>query len=168
MNNNILLFRFYVIISFIFLIPFFLFINLELYKLLKIQFLLKENLTIGKLNVIDINKNKLKLFIKLYMYRNKWFIAISLLELSEYLNIIDSFDIDNLLAYAYQNLSYLQLSEYYYLKALLYKPNNINTLSNLANIYNSLAKNDEALKIYRRISILDSNYLIPTNYLINI
>lgn len=168
MNNNILLFRFYIIISFSFLMPLFLFINFELYKLLKIQIFLKFYFSNYELNLISMTKNNLKLLIKLYIYYNKWSIVISLLELSEYLNIMDSVSTYNLLAYTYQILSYLQLSEYYYLKALLDNPDNIEILSNLANLYNLLDKKDKSLAIYRRIFILDNNYLIPDNYILDI
>lgn len=165
MNQHILLFRFYVIISFSFLIPLLFFISVELYKLVKIQIFVRFNININQLHLVDLTKNNIKLLVNIYINRKKWFIVISLLELSELFNLIDSIYLYNMLAYVYQNLSYLRLAEYYYFKALLNQPNNISVLNNLASLYDFFAENKKALEVYRRILVLDNNYVIPKNYI---
>lgn len=160
MNNNIVLFRSYLIITFSFLIPLCIFISLELFQLLKVLILLRINS-----NKISLDKDTFSVLVAFFINRKKWFITISILELFLDVKIIHNLNIYNSLAYCYTTLSYLQIGEYYYLKALSYDSNDINTLANLAALYDLSSNSYKASKIYRRISIIDKNYSIPLNYI---
>lgn len=162
MDYNILLFRVYMIIAFSFLILLCVFISFELWQLFKVNIILK--LYLNKINLIDFSEDEFNILVSAYIKREKWLIVISLLELFYSSNVFNLVNIGNSLAYCYQKLSYFNIAEYYYLQVLFKYPSNLDTLINLAKLYEISSNSNKALNIYHRISILDKNYIIPDNY----
>nr|YP_009397753.1 hypothetical protein [Sonderella linearis]ARW66939.1 hypothetical protein [Sonderella linearis] len=155
MNNNILLFRSYIVISLLLLLPLSMYLTLELWQIF--QFILFKQINLDKNNYLRI--------LNVYIDRKKWLLCISFLEVSSLFNVI-AMDINLMyLAYCYRNLNYYNIAEYYYLKAIFYSPCNIIILSNLASMYNLLGRKNDAINLYRQIYSLDSSYSIPENYI---
>lgn len=165
MITNILLFRIYIIFALFFLLPFSFLISVELFHFIKWSFIgLYFNFRHFTKN-FELNSNNSTLLFEFYYKRKKWFLSVCLLELSCIIEIIDKTLLFSFLAYLYEQISYLNIAEYYYLKANLHSPYNTDILSSLANLYDIWDKPDKALVVYRQILSLDNTYNIPQKYL---
>lgn len=165
MNNNILLFRSYVVCSYFFLIPLALFVTnqfLQFFKLYYIScflFLSYFSMVKKKLNTL----NFMKLF-DFYVISKQWFLAICLLEFfNSYHKVSEDWFFISL-AFCYRKLSYYNIAEYYYLKAIDISCEDIVLLAALANMYDQIDEYNKAFNIYRQIYHLDKSYLIPERY----
>lgn len=153
MNNNVLLFYIYIIITLIFLVPLFYLISVELFQILYIIYF-----HINRQKNMKITDNQINYIINLYIKRNQWFLCISMLE-SLYKNTIqyDYVTISIYLAYCYEKLNYMEIAKFYYLQVLSYSPSNIKALSRLAFFYTLSNEVHQASKFNKRIDLLKNN-----------
>lgn len=162
MNDAILLFRGYTVFLLLFLVPLSYFVSVELFHLIELTLLyLRFGIFTKKL---ALDQNNGAILFNFYCRRKKWLLSISLMELFSVLNLMNSSLAFGSLAYLYMQLSYWDIAEYYYLKAVSCSPYDVNALSNLANMYNILKKEEKALDVYRQIFLLDNNYSVPKKY----
>lgn len=151
MYNNFIVFRIYLLIAILILLPICFFVSVELIK--KIVYFV---LFIRSLYNFKLKKNSLndaKLLFNYYLKTQQWLKSILVLE---FYKLYFNCSIDSLLGICYQKLSYYNIACYYYNQSLNYDENII-VLQNLVLIYREL-KNDEMLKkTYAKIKKIDPN-----------
>ena len=152
MDTNLFLFYLYIIIILLFLLLLSYLISLEIFDTFYSIIFLNKN---KNLNYVD--EMILLYFFDTYVKRKKWFLSISMLEFCYSQNFLDPSTISNRLAYCYSELSYLSISEFYYLNALFYSPSNIVILKNLIKLYNKLKNYTKVEEMNQRILNLNSS-----------
>nr|QCI05955.1 hypothetical protein [Delesseria sanguinea] len=157
MNNNLVLFYLYIVITLFFLVPLCYLISIQLFRIIYCTIFnyFNYDLFFSNFNIED--NSKYVKFFNFYLQEKQWFLCISMLELAYEKRACDNIILLNNLAYCYKNLNFWQITEYYYLKALFYSPSNLSILNNLSNLYiisNQVNKSD---KINRRIILLNNN-----------
>nr|YP_010155934.1 putative chloroplast RF37 [Cumathamnion serrulatum]QQY85350.1 putative chloroplast RF37 [Cumathamnion serrulatum] len=157
MNNNLVLFYLYIVITLLLLVPLCYLISIQLFKIIysTIFSYLNYNLYLLNFNIVDSNKS-IKFF-NLYIQEKQWFLCISMLELVYEKEAHSNIILLSNLAYCYKSLNLWQIAEYYYLKALFYSPSNLSILNNLSNLYMISNNINKAEKINRRILLLKNN-----------
>ena len=144
--NNFTIFRVYLIIAIIILLPACFFITIELFNFINYWFIIK----------FSINNDNRNIFFlcRYYLKKQKWFTCILMLESFQELS---SLGCHNLLGICYHKISYNYIAEYYYSKALNNDLNNITILQNLAYIYKNLGYTDKFQDVCSKIVSLDPN-----------
>nr|YP_009326608.1 hypothetical chloroplast RF37 [Membranoptera platyphylla]AMJ16865.1 hypothetical chloroplast RF37 [Membranoptera platyphylla] len=157
MNNNLVLFYLYIVITLFFLVPLCYLISIQLFHIIycTIFSYLNYNLYFSSFQTRD--SAKYIQFFNFYIKEKQWFLCISMLEFAYEKKICDNMILFNNLAYCYKSLDFWQITEYYYLKALFYSPSNLSILSNLSNLYKASNQMNKAKEINRRIFLLKNN-----------
>nr|YP_009393001.1 hypothetical protein [Bostrychia moritziana]ARW61563.1 hypothetical protein [Bostrychia moritziana] len=165
MNNNIFLFRFYIVFSLFFLIPLASILTVQFLDFFQLYYInLLFFLSRFDMKKIFLNRfNDIDLF-NFYLISKQWFLAICLLEFSSFCKKMSENSIFSYLAFCYRKLSYYNIAEYYYLKAISLSSQDVYLLGALASMYDEMKLNDKALSLYRQIYNFDKNYLIPKFY----
>nr|YP_009398582.1 hypothetical protein [Kuetzingia canaliculata]ARW67768.1 hypothetical protein [Kuetzingia canaliculata] len=146
MNHNILLFRLYLFVSLLFLLPLSFLITVQFLSFFKIGLLLNNS---------NNGKSFFKELFQFFTIRKQWFLCISWVELSFNLNFINKNIFYNCLSYCYQENGFLYIAEYYALKALAMSPSDLIILNSLATIYKQLGQLSKLENISNKISMLD-------------
>ena len=153
MSDYNILFYLYLSIVCLLLFVFAVFVSLQLKSLFFYFLFFIEGLSIDRSNFVF----SMKLYQNFYYFHStisglSLFISLSELCLEHNLDNVDKKYIYFLLAGAYRDLSFPEISEYYYLKALSYDFQNVQIVSSLANMYNQLGYLQNAKKLYDSIS----------------
>ena len=118
------------------------------------------------MNKLEPSKNKIEELISVFNKKN----YSETLDLIEYLlkNYPNSILVNNIAGVVQTELQNYTLAEKQFIKVVTLNPNFSDGYYNLANIYNILEKNDEAIKNYKKVIDLDKNYYKAYNNLGNI
>nr|YP_009391345.1 hypothetical protein [Platysiphonia delicata]ARW59489.1 hypothetical protein [Platysiphonia delicata] len=92
--------------------------------------------------------------IGLYTKRKKWFFCIAIIEYLIATSSNDKIVLFNCLANCYKSLSYNNIAEFYYLRALSFDSRSLLTLYNLQSFFDSTHQIFKACKINKRIGII--------------
>lgn len=144
MYNNLLIFRIYLLLSIIILIPICYFITIDLIQKITIYLLLKSSMK--ALNLEQVPNNNMLLLFKNYIKQKCWLKCILMLE---FYKLYTDYRVDNLLGICYQKLHFYPIARYYYICALNDDCNNLIILQNLLFIC-------KALKDYRMVDQIDN------------
>nr|QCI04061.1 hypothetical protein [Antithamnionella ternifolia] len=158
-SENILIFRLYLVIAILFLIPICFIITKELINSILYLIVVKR---IKRISIQQTNNTDIVRLLQYYLKRQKWLTCILMLESYKTTDRINYF---NLLGICYQKVACYIVAEYYYLKATKHDSTNITILQNLATIYKLLYKEYELKKICDVILSLDSNNSLAKKYL---
>ena len=118
------------------------------------------------MNKLEPSKNKIEELISIFNTKN----YSETLDLIEYLlkNYPNSILVNNIAGVVQTELQNYTLAEKQFIKVVTLNSNFSDGYYNLANIYNILEKNDEAIKNYKKVIDLDKNYYKAYNNLGNI
>lgn len=163
MLYNLLVFNLYIIIILIFLVIIGFFLSLDLLNIVYANLYLSYNISLQKVD--NLNINQLQFYINAYIKKKNWFLCISMLEFYQDSNILEKSQILGYIAYCYKQMFYWEISQYYYLQALIYSPESIIILQQLADLYNILSNKKQAREMYERIISIDSNNILANKYL---
>lgn len=158
MTSNILLFRSYIVFALLFLVPLSLLITQQIYVLIKNYLLISYLFYFSNKNIVDTIDDKCYMYLVSYcLSRKKFFLCISLAELSLFLLPLNKFSIYLSLVYFYKKNKFFYIAEYYSLKALAIMPNDISALNSLLEIYNHLDNPDKVYFIEKEIKRLTTS-----------
>lgn len=161
MDNNILLFRLYITFTLFFLLPISLTMTQQMSVLIKNYFLIFYIFYFSNQNIPHLIGSKFSIYcFDFYINRKKFFLCISLAELSLSLFPTDKSTAYRFLAYCFQKNDFLYVAEYYYLKVLAITPNDIKILNDLMKIYNYLGKSNKVEVVHNQINQLISSSFI--------
>ena len=146
------MFRIYLLIAILLLLPICFFITLQLIYFFRYYFSL-FSVTMNQISN-RTNINDILILFTYYLKKQEWLTCILMIELYQELNDLSS---NNLLGICYQKISYNNIAKYYYLKALYNDCNNIIILQNLAIIYKKLDEKQEFNNICNKIVSIDSS-----------
>nr|YP_009394031.1 hypothetical protein [Rhodomela confervoides]ARW62593.1 hypothetical protein [Rhodomela confervoides] len=159
MNSNIFLFRLYVCFALCFLLPVSFFLTGQLYSFVQTYLQLKLCSKLVK-EKSSLDQTLYTELLDLYINRDDWFLCISISELLLEFSLMNNDQIYSSLAYCYQKNSFLDIAEYYYLKALSFSPSNIPILLRLIDVYNQLGSKEKLKKLHYKIKLIDPSYVI--------
>ena len=159
-SDNIIIFRFYLVVAIIFLMPICLIITNECFVVFFYYTALIK--CVNKKNINDIDTNYILTLFRYYVKRKKWLYCILMLE--SYKNL-DRLGCYNLLGICYQKIDSYAIAKYYYLMAFSKDSENILVLQNLAGIYKLIGEESNLKKICHLILDLDSENIIASKYL---
>nr|YP_009332828.1 hypothetical chloroplast RF37 [Membranoptera tenuis]AKL79084.1 hypothetical chloroplast RF37 [Membranoptera tenuis] len=157
MNNNLVLFYLYIVMTLFFLVPLCYLISIQLFHIIYCIIFSYLNYNLYFSNFQTKNSIKYKQFFNFYIKEKQWFLCICMLELAYEKKICSNIILFNNLAYCYKGLDCWQITEYYYLKALFDSPSNLSILNNLSSLYRVSNQVNKAKEINRRILLLKNN-----------
>ena len=129
-NNNILIFRLYLIVISIFLLFICILITSDLLKIIWKYILLIRSSTL-----LEMSSSQIVLLSKIYISSKQWLLSLAILESGACNEVLQLDDIYNNLGYCYRQIE-IDVAIYYYKRALFMNPNQISTQEALNELYN--------------------------------
>jgi len=151
MFSNFIIFRVYLCIAIIILIPICYFVTIELLDQIIYYFIFLNSYFF--VDRIGKNFNKTSFLVNYFFKRQQWFKCIIMLKFYSYYK---NNNVNKSLGICFHYLSYYSIARYYYIKALEFD-NSLEVLQNLALVYRDLKDDRMMFEICSQIHDIDPN-----------